>query len=156
MTPRKTARSVSVSAEAGTAQMSPQSAPAADGIGRPDEPALVDDVDLHVEARETRGPADDEEERDDEPRAAEVREPPAVDEEGGRDTEAHDVREGVELLAERRRRARPAGDAPVQAVQDGREEHELRGVLESAPARTASSERYPQRMLPAVKSAGST
>ncbi len=35
VTPRKTARSVSVSAEDGTAQMSPQSAPAADGIGRP-------------------------------------------------------------------------------------------------------------------------
>src|SRR5664279_290640 len=35
VTPRKTTRSESVRAALGTAQMSPQSAPAAEGIGRP-------------------------------------------------------------------------------------------------------------------------
>ena len=123
---------------------------------QPDEPALVHDVDLDVEAREAAGAAHDEEKRDEEAGPPEVDEAPVVDEERGRHAEGHDVRERVELLAEGRRRPGQSGDAAVHAVEDRRGEDEHRGVVVGAPSPEASSERYPQKMLPAVKSAGST
>ena len=133
VTPRKTTRS-------GVREFGGRDGPdeAAEGArGRrdrePDEPPLVHDVDLDVEAGEARGAADREEEGDEEARAAEGREPPVVDEKGGRDAEGDDVAEGVQLLAERGGRPGQPGDAPVDPVEERRDEDEDRRGLERPP-----------------------
>ena len=79
-----------------------------------DEPPLVDDVELDVEAGEPAGPADEEEERREQAEPVVAGEAPVVDEEGGGEPEREDVGERVELLAERGRRAGQPGDAAVE------------------------------------------
>ena len=101
------------------------------GARQPLKEALVDDVDVGVEARQAKRRAGAVDERRDPAEAPQVLQRPLVDDEGRRSAEADHVGERVVFRAERALGPRQSRHAPVEGIEDHRDEDGDRGVVEA-------------------------